>query len=938
MSESRSIKVVLKAEITDFKRAMSEAAQSSDKLSSKFDANGQKINTTAGRMVRSAELNRDGWEQAGRSLTVFGAVGVAALGLSAKAALDWESAWTGVLKTVEGTPKQLGELEGALRDMALRLPASAVEIAGVAEAAGQLGVKVKDVAAFTEVMINLGETTNLTAEEAATALARIANIMGTTVTDISRMGAAIVDLGNNSATTEREIVDFSTRLAAAAKQAGLSEPDMLAFASAMTSVGVEAEAGGTAMSKVFTSIADAVRAGNDDLTTFAKVAGVSTAEFKRAFEEDAATAISMFLEGMGKMSNAGESTTAIFDTLDLTDQRLMRSVLSLGSAEGLLADQLAISNQAWDDNTALIEEANKRYDTTEAKVAMARNALNEAAITIGEDLLPMLAQLAEGVASVAGWFADLPDPLRQSITGLTGVVSVSALAAGGFLMLFPRVMDVYKGLKELQRVSPGAASGIGKVTKAAGVAAAVLAAMAASSAIPKWGTETADGAGEATLALLDLAEGASVAETSLGKMFDRGGFKDWFTGNDVDNIERAYDVLKDTSVSDQVDNVISSVLTLGQATSTSRTQSEEFFKSVDEGLASLVQSGAPEEAARALAAIANDAGVSINEVKTLLPGYTDALAGAESQTKLTAGATGDATDATDDYADALTKQIDLQREAAGVALAEWDALGLLAEAVDAATAAVEANGQGLDANTEAGRANRDALAGIVTSTYDWVEAGQAAGASSSDLNDRMVEGRTAFIRAAEAMGLEADEAMALADEMNLIPTAIWTKFQTPGLDFALSQVNALNNAIRRIPGSTRYTVEGSWTGGSTFADGGPVRGPGTGTSDSIPARLSNGEHVWTAREVQGAGGHNAVASLRSYAAKGFAEGGGVYAPMQPIVNVTTAGGAGGAGVTRADLVAFADRIAESNARVADAVSSSSFRSHARSTQLAERMA
>lgn len=69
-------------------------------------------------------------------------------------------------------------------------------------------------------------------------------------------------------------------------------------------------------------------------------------------------------------------------------------------------------------------------------------------------------------------------------------------------------------------------------------------------------------------------------------------------------------------------------------------------------------------------------------------------------------------------------------------------------------------------------------------------------------------------------------------------------------------------------------------GGRTgFATGGPVSGPGTATSDSIPARLSAGEHVWTAREVQGAGGHSAVQRVRKAAAAGnlpgFAAGGAV---------------------------------------------------------------
>ncbi|WP_406157785.1 phage tail tape measure protein [Streptomyces canus] len=68
-----------------------------------------------------------------------------------------------------------------------------------------------------------------------------------------------------------------------------------------------------------------------------------------------------------------------------------------------------------------------------------------------------------------------------------------------------------------------------------------------------------------------------------------------------------------------------------------------------------------------------------------------------------------------------------------------------------------------------------------------------------------------------------------------------------------------------------------------FAVGGPVFGAGTETSDSVPAWLSRNEHVWTAREVRGAGGHGAVMALRKWAAAGgsdrapgFASGGGLF--------------------------------------------------------------
>src|SRR5699024_12553826 len=133
------------------------------------------------------------------------------------AAMDWESAWAGVRKTVDGTDEEMASLEQGLRDMAKTLPASHQEIAAVAEAAGQLGIATPNIESFTRTMIDLGESSNLSAEEAATALARFMTVMGTSQADVGRTGAAVVGLGNSFATKVTAIVAMASRLCSAGR-------------------------------------------------------------------------------------------------------------------------------------------------------------------------------------------------------------------------------------------------------------------------------------------------------------------------------------------------------------------------------------------------------------------------------------------------------------------------------------------------------------------------------------------------------------------------------------------------------------------------------------------------------------------------------------------------------------------------------------------------
>ena len=188
--------------------------------------------------------------------TMATAAGVATIALGAAAAAsiavgtEFESAFAGVKKTVDATEQELERLRQDILDMSREIPSSASDIAGVMEIAGQLGIANEYLTEFTETMINLGVSTNMSAEDAATALAKFANITQMDPSNYERLGSVIVDLGNNFATTEEDIVKMATRLASTGDLVGLSESQIMALSTAMSAVGIKAESGGSTMSKL----------------------------------------------------------------------------------------------------------------------------------------------------------------------------------------------------------------------------------------------------------------------------------------------------------------------------------------------------------------------------------------------------------------------------------------------------------------------------------------------------------------------------------------------------------------------------------------------------------------------------------------------------------------------------------------------------------------
>jgi len=446
----------------------------------------------------SAQELGDKFKKVGGSVSGFGsaltkgvtAPIVAGAGIALKAAIDYESAFAGVKKTVDGTPQQFEKLSASIRNMSKEMPASATEIAAVAEAAGQLGVPIGSIEGFTKTMINLGVSTNLSAEEAATSISKIGNIMQVSGDDLdswsAKFGAAVVGLGNNFATTESDIVQMSNRLAASGKLAGLTMPEILGLATAMSSVGIEAEAGGTAMTQTLTGISKAVSEGGEQLKIYADTAGLTADQFAEKWKTKPAEALQDFIKGLGKASESGKDANKILEKLGLTGVRQSNMLKSLGLAAETMGKAMNVANSEWEKGTALTDEASKRYETMESKLQMLKNELVDIAIEFGG---PLLDALRDGLGALKPWLGHLSD-LAKSFSSLSteqqqNIIKwgLIAAAAGPALKILGGGISTIGGfIKAIGGISKGIGilSGSFKYLKDFGGAASSLKAVAGS--------------------------------------------------------------------------------------------------------------------------------------------------------------------------------------------------------------------------------------------------------------------------------------------------------------------------------------------------------------------------------------------------------------------------------------------------------------------------
>lgn len=448
------------------------------------------------------------WKEVGEGIDTvtkplqYAATALAAGGVaSAKFAIDFEDSFAGVKKTVDATPEQLAKIKQGIIDLSTTgidgrgaIPQTTTELNELAAAGGQLGISQENIVDFTEVMAQMGSATNLVGEEGAATLARFQNVMGVGQNEIRNIGSAIVDLGNHSATTESEIAEMALRMGKYGSSVRMSAADVLGYSAALSSLGIEAQMGGSAIGRTWLSIETAVASGGEGLTKFAKYSGKSAEEFKEQWNTDSSGAFNGLLKGL----QSAENLTVALDDLGINNTQDIQAMMALVNGYDLVTESVNRSNTAYQENTALQEEFNAKNETTASKLANTKNNIIEAARSIGETMLPSIQDASTTVANFAKGLSQMDDEQKRAVVN-TGA-TVIALGA-------------------LSKVSAGAIKGVGGIVEAVGN---IKKAFSAGGALAKFAPTLASigsVAGPAALAVAGIATAAIAGKVAYDKWY-----------------------------------------------------------------------------------------------------------------------------------------------------------------------------------------------------------------------------------------------------------------------------------------------------------------------------------------------------------------------------------------------------------------------------------
>lgn len=512
MADAAELVVRIRGDASDLEATISGVSQQLEKLertqSNTNGVKGVRESTSAYQGLASQlEDTGKGIKEVGESIDTitkpiqYASTALAAGGVaSAKFAIDFEDSFAGVKKTVDATPEQLAKIKQGIIDLSTTgidgrgaIPQTATELNELAAAGGQLGISQENIIDFTEVMAQMGSATNLVGEEGAATLARFMNVMGTSQGEIRNIGSAIVDLGNHSATTESEIAEMALRMGKYGSSVRMSAADVLGYSAALSSLGIEAQMGGSAIGRTWLSIETAVASGGEGLTKFAKYSGKSAKEFKEQWNTDSSGAFNGLLKGL----QSAENLTVALDDLGINNTQDIQAMMALVNGYDLVTESVNRSNTAYQENTALQEEFNAKNETTASKLANTKNNIIEAARSIGETMLPSIQDASTTVANFAKGLSQMSDEQKKVVvnTGAT-VIAIGAISkvsagaikgVGGIVEAVGNIKKAFSAGGALAKFAPTLAS-IGSVAGPAALAVAGIAtaAIAGKVAYDKW--------------------------------------------------------------------------------------------------------------------------------------------------------------------------------------------------------------------------------------------------------------------------------------------------------------------------------------------------------------------------------------------------------------------------------------------------------------------
>lgn len=368
----------------------------------------------------------------------------AALAGPVVAAMNFESAMADVRKVVDfETPQQFKEMSKDILDLSKRIPMAAKGLADIVAAAGQSGIAREDLISFAEDAAKMAIAFDISAEEAGTMMAQWRVAFKMPQKEVIRLADQVNFLSNNVNATAPQISSILTRIGPLGKIAGVSAADVAALGATVKAAGIESEVAATGLKNFILRLSSGASATNKQKEAF-KSLGLSAAEMSKLMQKDARQAIITVLKALQKVPEHAQ--TAILT--EIFGRESVSAIAPLITNLGELEKNFKLVSDASQYAGSMEREYEERSKTAANALRLMTNSINALAISLGDVLLPPLADAANSIANVANkiakWADAHPKLTKVIVLGTAGLLAFRVAMAAAEFAIFSTISKLAK--------------------------------------------------------------------------------------------------------------------------------------------------------------------------------------------------------------------------------------------------------------------------------------------------------------------------------------------------------------------------------------------------------------------------------------------------------------------------------------------------------------
>lgn len=330
-----------------------------------------------------------------------------------------DEAMTDVRKYTGQTKEEVEAMNEEFKRMDTRTPRE--KLNALAGDAGRLGIASSEmvqqfVDAADKINVALGDDLG---DDAVKNIGKLAQMFGEDKKKglngaMLSTGSAVNELAQSSSASAGYLVDFTARLAGVGKQAGLTQQQIMGYASVLDQNMQQDETAATAFQNLIAKLFQ-------DPAKFAKIAGIEVSNFTKLLKEDANQALLQFFDAL-KAKGGFAQLAPMFEAMNLDGSRAVGVLTVMADKLDDVKTAQNIANTAYSEGTSVINEFNTQMSSAQAQLDMAKKRFADISIELGEKLMPIARYAITGTSALIRGMSTMADVISKCKTTILGLV------------------------------------------------------------------------------------------------------------------------------------------------------------------------------------------------------------------------------------------------------------------------------------------------------------------------------------------------------------------------------------------------------------------------------------------------------------------------------------------------------------------------------------